>query len=256
MPPGPAPARIGLPGPRPTCDPNPQDDNHERRRVHAPQVQDVRRSANDDSGQRDSKTESEHRARPVAILAGIKRSRRVQSGTSLLLSSGHAENRQPLLIGLLLFVPSSPPAPPGRRPPAFDVRGFGAKGDGTSVDSGAINKAIDAAAAAGGGIVDLPAGRYLELLDPPEESRHAEVQSGRRAGRGRPGVGPRPIRSARANAADRYQDFGHSHWRNSLISAIDVENVAIVGPGLIDGRGLTRGGRARPGRGGGRAIGR
>src|ERR1700750_2029172 len=37
-----------------------------------------------------------------------------------------------------------------------------------------------------------------------------------------------------------YQDFGHSHWRNSLIWGINVENVSIEGPGLIDGGGLTR----------------
>src|SRR5262249_9409588 len=44
------------------------------------------------------------------------------------------------------------------------------------------------------------------------------------------------------NASDQYQDFGHSHWQNSLIAAIDVDDIGIVGPGLIDGRGLTRGG--------------
>src|SRR5258705_3400789 len=43
---------------------------------------------------------------------------------------------------------------------AFDVRVFGAKGDGKTVDSPAINKAIDAAASAGGGTVVFPAGTY------------------------------------------------------------------------------------------------
>src|SRR5437773_2649079 len=42
-----------------------------------------------------------------------------------------------------------------------DVRNFGAKGDGKTVDTAAINKAIDAAAAAGGGTVRFPAGSYL-----------------------------------------------------------------------------------------------
>ena len=37
-----------------------------------------------------------------------------------------------------------------------------------------------------------------------------------------------------------YQDFGHSHWKNSLIWGIGVENVAIIGQGRIDGKGLTR----------------
>src|SRR5258708_15636335 len=43
----------------------------------------------------------------------------------------------------------------------YDVRVFGAKGDGKTVDTPAINRAIEAAAAAGGGSVYLPAGAYL-----------------------------------------------------------------------------------------------
>ena len=43
----------------------------------------------------------------------------------------------------------------------YDVRDYGAVGDGKAVDSPAINKAIDAAAAVGGGTVHLPAGQYL-----------------------------------------------------------------------------------------------
>ncbi len=43
----------------------------------------------------------------------------------------------------------------------FNVRRFGAKGDGANIDSPAINRAIDAAAAAGGGTVIFPAGVYL-----------------------------------------------------------------------------------------------
>ena len=44
---------------------------------------------------------------------------------------------------------------------AFDVKAFGAKGDGKTVDTPAINKAIEAAVAAGGGTVSFPAGNYL-----------------------------------------------------------------------------------------------
>jgi polygalacturonase len=41
------------------------------------------------------------------------------------------------------------------------VRAFGAKGDGTTLDTAAFNKAMEAAALAGDGVVDVPAGRYL-----------------------------------------------------------------------------------------------
>src|SRR6185369_7279017 len=46
-------------------------------------------------------------------------------------------------------------------PAVFNVRAYGATGDGKAIDSGAINRAIDAAAAAGGGQVLLPPGNYL-----------------------------------------------------------------------------------------------
>jgi len=42
------------------------------------------------------------------------------------------------------------------------------------------------------------------------------------------------------NQWDKYQDFGHSHWHNSLIWGEGVENVSILGPGLIWGKGLVR----------------
>ena len=47
------------------------------------------------------------------------------------------------------------------------------------------------------------------------------------------------------NQWDPYQDFGHSHWHNSLIWGENLENISIIGPGRIDGKGLTRGGNLR-----------
>jgi len=48
-------------------------------------------------------------------------------------------------------------------PMFFDVRAFGATGDGKTVDSPAINRAIEAAAAAGGGTVVFPRGNYVSF---------------------------------------------------------------------------------------------
>src|SRR6185503_12675814 len=45
----------------------------------------------------------------------------------------------------------------------FNVRAFGATGDGKTLDTPAINKTIDAAAAGGGGTVFFPAGSYLSV---------------------------------------------------------------------------------------------
>lgn len=44
---------------------------------------------------------------------------------------------------------------------AYDVKEFGATGNGTTLDTDAINKAIENAAKAGGGTVNFPAGTYL-----------------------------------------------------------------------------------------------
>src|SRR5215510_3873703 len=68
-----------------------------------------------------------------------------------------------LMVVLLLAASAAPAGALRQSSSVFDVHSFGAKGDGKSVDSGAINAAVEAAAAAGGGIVDLPAGRYLSF---------------------------------------------------------------------------------------------
>ena len=53
------------------------------------------------------------------------------------------------------------PSSPGSAEAIFNVRTFGAAGDGKTVDSPAINKAIEAVAAAGGGTLMFPAGTYV-----------------------------------------------------------------------------------------------
>ena len=56
--------------------------------------------------------------------------------------------------------PSAAPPATSAKPVYFDVRAYGAKGDGTSIDTPAINAAIDAAANTGGGTVIFSAGVY------------------------------------------------------------------------------------------------
>ncbi|MGH9524561.1 MAG: glycosyl hydrolase family 28-related protein, partial [Terriglobales bacterium] len=60
--------------------------------------------------------------------------------------------------GVPLAKAQSPSAPPTGG--QYDVRGFGATGDGRTIDTPAVNRAIDTAAAAGGGTVRFPAGTY------------------------------------------------------------------------------------------------
>jgi polygalacturonase len=123
---------------------------------------------------------------------------------------------------------------PNDRPP-FDVRSFGAVADGKTIDTAAVNRAI--AAAAGGGTVRFPPGAYA--CHSIHLQSYVALQLVGRYRFGGPGNGHD---AAESNAPfERYQDFGHNHWHNSLIWGEDVHDVAIIGPGLICGRGLSRG---------------
>jgi polygalacturonase len=122
----------------------------------------------------------------------------------------------------------------------YDVRAFGARGDGRTLDTEAINRAIEAAAAAGGGTVRFDAGQYLSFSIRLKSNITLFLDHGATIVAADPKESKGSYDLPEPNEWDMYQDFGHSHWRNSLIWGIGLENVAIVGPGLIDGRGLTR----------------
>jgi polygalacturonase len=192
---------------------------------------------------------------------------------------------------------------PADKPSAyFDVRAYGATGDGKTIDSKAINAAIDAAAAAGGGTVHFRAGTYASysihlksnitlFLDqgatllaagPVGGGGRGGGGAGGRGGRGRGATNPAPGRGPGAmmdqtpsplelpslplpflaapppaaagqaanvapsqfdapepNQFEAYQDYGHSHFHNSLIWGENLQNIAILGPGKIDGLALT-----------------
>src|SRR5258705_9665514 len=125
---------------------------------------------------------------------------------------------------------------------AFDVRAFGAKGDGKTVDSPAINKAIDAAATAGGGTVLFPAGTYRIYSLSLKSNVALYLDQGSTIMAADPKDGDGKYDAPEPNPWDQYQDFGHSHWHNSLIWGENLENISILGPGRIWGKGLVRSG--------------
>ncbi len=135
-------------------------------------------------------------------------------------------------------VTAQPPA--GRAVQVYDVRSFGARGDGRTLDTAAINQAIEAAAAAGGGTVHFPAGTYPSFSIRLKSNVSLHLDPGATLLAADPSSGNGRYDAPEPNEWDLYQDFGHSHWQNSLIWGIGLENVSIVGRGLIDGRGLTR----------------
>lgn len=122
--------------------------------------------------------------------------------------------------------------------PAFlDIAKYGALGDGNTLDSAAINKAIDAANSAGGGTVYFPAGTWLSGSIHLKSNVTLYLEQGATI---LATSDPEAYDAPEPNQWDKYQDFGHSHFHNSLIWGEELENVAILGMGRIYGKGLTR----------------
>jgi len=120
----------------------------------------------------------------------------------------------------------------------YNVREYGAVGDGTNLDSAGINRAIAAAAAAGGGTVRVPAGVYLSGSIHLQNNIHLLIDAGATV------LGaPQSL-----NAYDEtepftlggYQDGGHCFFHNSLLWGENLTNVSVTGQGMINGGGMVR----------------
>lgn len=116
----------------------------------------------------------------------------------------------------------------------FNIRDFGAKADGTSKNTAAIQRAIDACASAGGGCVVFPGGTFLSgpirlknrvtlhlekgatLLASPDLADYPEWR------------GVRHIASPKALPRQRNASF---------VFADEAHDIAITGEGMIDGNG-------------------
>ena len=116
----------------------------------------------------------------------------------------------------------------------FNVRDFGAKGDGTTKDTAALQSAINACSEKGGGRVVLSSGTFL--------SGAIQLKSG---------VELRIVKDARLLASPDIADFPDWNAKHvvtancprgrsaSFIFADECENIAITGEGVIDGNGET-----------------
>jgi hypothetical protein len=113
----------------------------------------------------------------------------------------------------------------------FSVRDYGAKGNGRTLDTRAINKAISACAAAGGGQVIFPPGKYLSGTVQLCSGLTLLLEAGATL------VGSTNL--------DHYQRFSppagtpeskfNPTWHRALLLGEDLENVTIAGPGVING---------------------
>ncbi|MBW8865035.1 MAG: glycoside hydrolase family 28 protein, partial [Verrucomicrobia bacterium] len=124
------------------------------------------------------------------------------------LSAGKLSALMLCLCGLLNAAESS-----GKK--TFNVRDYGAFGDGKNIDSPAIDKAISACAAAGGGTVLVPAGTYLSGSIHLQSNIHLLIDAGATI------VGaPQDMNvydETEPYALGGYQDGGHCYFHNSLI---------------------------------------
>ena len=116
---------------------------------------------------------------------------------------------------------------------AFDVCAYGAKGDGVAKDTAAIQKAVDAASAAGGGTVEFAPGTYLTgsiwLKD------NVDFHLG-------PGAtlkgSPDPADYCASNCCPQNAASPRSGDNTSgghLLLGVGVKNVTLRGPGKVDG---------------------
>ncbi len=111
----------------------------------------------------------------------------------------------------------------------FDVRSFGAVGDGATRDGAAIQAAIDAAGRSGGGLVTVPAGTWLSAALSMRSGVELRIEAGAvlRAS-GEPA--DFPIVEARWEGVSR-------PVHAAFLSGSGLSRVALTGRGTIDGRG-------------------
>jgi polygalacturonase len=105
----------------------------------------------------------------------------------------------------------------------FDVHEFGAKGDGKTLDTTAIQQALDAAGKAGGGLVRLPPGTYLSQPIYLRDKTTLQLEVG-----------------AKLQATDKPEYFADPkkpQARVAFVNGKGLSQVAITGGGIIDGAG-------------------
>jgi hypothetical protein len=108
----------------------------------------------------------------------------------------------------------------------YNVRDYGAKGDGQTPDTAALQTAIDACARERGGVVLIPAGDFVTgTLELKSHVTLRIAAAGRLLGSGRP--------------ADYSAGKGVPPGNGNvvLLYAVEAENVTVEGPGTVDGQG-------------------
>ncbi len=111
----------------------------------------------------------------------------------------------------------------------FNVKNFGAKGNGKKMDSPAIQKAIDKCAESGGGRVIVPPGTYLCATIVLKDNVTLSVQKDALL------LGTTDINAYKN--LDPFTEGLGIEVGSAFIVAIDAKNIGLEGEGVIDGQG-------------------
>jgi polygalacturonase len=164
-------------------------------------------------------------------------------------------------VGLSLGgVAAAAPAAAAEPPPSdatdgarvYNIRDYGAKGDGKTLDTAAVQSAIDACHRDHGGTVLVPAGVFhVGTLELKSNVTLFLAAAGTLLG----SADGKQYHAVDAIPLSGDSTLGDGNW--ALIFAVDAQNVTIDGPGLIDGQGIqfhspTRGAPPASGLGGNR----
>lgn len=112
----------------------------------------------------------------------------------------------------------------------YDVAQYGAVGDGAKVNTQAIQAAIDACAAGGGGVVSFPTGKYLTGTLYLKSGVSLRVEQGATL-LGSTNLADYPVNSC------KYPSRSDEYTVRALIWGEGLEDVGITGTGTLDGQG-------------------
>ena len=119
----------------------------------------------------------------------------------------------------------------------FNITAYGAMSDGQTLNTAAIQKAIDACHAAGGGTVLVPSGVFVS--GSLRLKSRVTLKIGEDAIlRGSPKIADYSDETAPLHWGGAWA-FAASQWKQCLIYAENAEEIGIEGPGTIDGQGGT-----------------